>query len=327
MTSTMLIIGEGTTTYGLNQIIKQDSFNLVSNLYGENSDLTQAFALAQSVGATHIYLANAPTKTAYIDILQIAIQYDFTYIVPIGIRFSDRAFNKQLNRQMTFAEIFLRITSLMTESIVVMTDNHASLYEDIDHYLNDMKEKITRFKTEAQSVLENGRQLWFVANNLKNVAYSNVLLTALMTITELPHYPNYPLPEALFDIDAGDINNKELIYFKNNVYANNSIENFINFHNENNAYKIAPIDMVIRQINKDIDLTYFSGKLFNNQVKLKIQNLVQEYLNSIKGKMIRDFSILSIDTYLESDYSYTLIVYFKILPMNALEECDVIIEV
>lgn len=327
MKNSILIIGEGTTTYGINQIIKQDSLKLVSGLYGENSELTQAFELAQSTGATNIYLANAQSKTAHIDIIQIARQYNFTYIVPIGVRFSDKAFNKQLNRNMTFAEIFLRITTVMADSIIVMTDNHASLYEDIDAYLNDMFDKIKSFKSEAQSVLDNGRQLWLVGNNLKDVPYANVLLTAIMAVTDLPTYPDYAIPEAIFNIDEMDVDNKELIYFKNNVYANNSIENFVNFHNEYNAYKIAPIDMVIRQINEDIDLSYFSGKLFTNQVKLKIQSLVQEYLSSIKGKMIRDYSILSIDTYLESDYSYTIVVYFKILPMNSLEECDVVIEV
>jgi len=327
MNNSILIIGEGSTTYGINQIIKQDSLKLVAGLYGENSELTQAFELAQSIGATNIYLANAQSKTAHIDIMQIARQHNFTYIVPIGVRFSDKAFNKQLNRSMTFAEIFLRITTVMTDSIIVMTDNHASLYEDIDSYLNDMFDKIKFFKTEAQSILDNGRQLWLVGNNLKDVPYANVLLTAIMAITDLPAYPDYAIPEAIFNIDEIDVDNKELIYFKNNVYANNSIENFVNFHNEYNAYKIAPIDMVIRQINEDIDLSYFSGKLFTNQVKLKIQSLVQEYLNSIKGKMIRDYSILSIDTYLESSYSYTIVVYFKILPMNSLEECDVVIEV
>lgn len=327
MQNSILIIGEGSTTYGINQIIKQDSLKLVAGLYGESSELTEAFELAKSTGATDIYLANVQTKTAYVDIMQVARQYNFTYIVPLGVRFSDKAFNKQLNRNMTFAEIFLRIITVMADSIIIMTDNHASLYEDIDHYLEDMFDKIKSFKLDAQSVLDNGRQLWFCANNLDKVPYSNVLLASIMTVTDLPNYPDYPIPEAVFNIDDIDVGNKELIYFKSNVYANNSIENFVNFHNEYNAYKIATIDMVIRKINEEIDLSYFSGKLFTNQVKLKIQSFVQDYLNSIKGKMIRDYSILSISTYLESDYSYVIVVHFKILPMNSLEECDVVIEV
>lgn len=327
MQNSILIIGEGKTTYGMNQILKQDSLKLVAGLYGEDSELTEAFELAQSTGAKNIYLANAQTKTSHIDIIQIARQYNFTYIVPIGVRFSDKAFNKQLNRSMTFAEIFLRITTVMADSIIVMTDNHASLYEDIDNYLEDMFDKIKSFKADAQSILDDGRQLWFAANNIDKIPYANVLLASIMAVTDLPNYPNYPIPEAIFDIDEIDVGNKELIYFKNNVYANNSIENFVNFHNEYNAYKIAPIDMVIRKINEEIDLSYFSGKLFTNQVKLKIQSFVQDYLDSIKGKMIRDYSILSISTYLESDYSYVIVVHFKILPMNSLEDCDVVIEV
>lgn len=327
MKNTMLIIGEGETAYGINQIVKQDSITLVPRLYGKNCELTDAFLLAKATGATDIYLANVQTKTAYVDIIQMAKQYNFTYIVPIGVRFSDTLFNKQLGRNMSFAEIFLRIVSVTADSIIVMTDNHASLYEDMDHYLNDMFKKIDTFKTEAQMILENGRQLWLTANNVESVPYSNLLLASIMCVTELPKYPNYQIPAAIFDIDDIDVERYELIYFKNNVYANNSIENFINFHNERNAYKIAPIDMVIRHINEELDLSYFYGKLFTNQTKLKIQSIIQDYLNSIRGKLIRDYSIVSINTYLEKDYSYLIVVHFKILPMNSLEACDVVIEV
>lgn len=327
MQNTMLIIGPGDTTYGINQIIKQESSKLVAGLYGDNSELTHAFDLAKSTGATEIYLANVQTKTAYIDVFQLARQYNFTFIVPIGVRFSDKAFNKQQNRNMTFAEIFLRVTYVMADSIIIMTDNHASLYENIDHYLNDMFEKIKSFKLEAQTALDNGRQLWFVANNLAEIQYSNVLLGAIMCVTDIPHYPDYPIPDAIYNIDEIDVGSNELIYYKNNIYANNSIENFINFHNEYNAYKIAPIDMVIRKLNDEIDFSSFSGKLFTSQTKLKIQNMLQDYLKSIKGKMIRDYKIMSIDSFLESDYSYLIVVHFKILPMNSLEECDVVIEV
>lgn len=327
MSNSMLIIGSADSTYGLNQILKQSSKKLVAGLYGETSELTQAFNLAFDIGVTEIYLANAQTKTAYIDIVQLARQYNFTYIVPIGVRFSDKAFNKQLNRNQTFAEIFLRTVTVMADSIIVMTDNHASLYENIDHYLNDMFDKIKSFKEEAQTALDNGRQLWFAANNIEDVPYSNVILTAVMCVTELPNYPDYPIPSAMYDIDEIDVGSNELIYFRTNAYSNNSIENFVNFHNEYNAYKIAPIDMVIRKINEDVDLTHFAGRLFNNQIKLKIQSTLQEYLNSIKGKLIRDYAILSIESYLDSDHSYVLVIHFKILPVNSLEECDVVIEV
>lgn len=327
MENSILIIGPADSTYGLNQIIKHDSKKLVAGLYGDTSDLTQAFNIAFDMGVKELYVANAHTKTSYIDIMQIARQYDFTYIVPIDIRFSEKAFNKQLNRHQAFAEIFLRTVSVMADSIIVMTDNHASLYEDIDHYLDDMLSKIRSFKIEAESYLDNGRQLWFVANNLEDVKYSNIILTAMMCTTKLPNYPDHAIPNAIFEIDDIDVGSNELIYFKNNHYANNSIENFVNFHNEYNAYKIAPIDMVIRKINEDIDLTHFAGRLFNNQIKLKIQSTLQEYLSSIKGKLIRDYAIISIESYLDTDHSYILVIHFKILPINSLEECDVVIEV
>lgn len=325
--SSILIIGEATTTYGANKIIKQDSEKIVKSLYGPDCDLTKAFLLSKSAGPKNIYLANVKTKTAYVDILQASKQLNFTYIVPIGVRFSDKVYSKQLKRTLTYAEVFMRIITDYTESILVMTDNHASLYEDIDAYLDDMFLKINNFKFEADSILSNGRQLWLVANNLKDIAFSNVVLASLMCTTELPKYPRNITTEAVFNIDDTDVSNNELIYFKNNLYTNTSVENFINFHNESNAYKIAPIDMVIRKLNEDLDLSYFHGKLFSNQIKLKIKGVLQDYLTSQKGKLIRDFKIISIDYYLTAEHYYVIVNRFKILPMNSLEEVEVIIEV
>ena len=327
MTKSILLIGEADTTYGLNQIIKQKSPKLVSGLYGSTSKLTTAFNYCQSLGVNEVYLANVQTKTAYIDVLQMAGQYDFTYIVPMGVHFGDRVYNKTAEREMSYAEVFLRIVTSMCNSILIMTDNEASLYEDIDAFLDDMKNKIKRFKIEADSILDNGRQLWFVANNLDGVSSSNVLLGALMTMTELPKYPTGKLPNAIFDIDEYDVGNSELIYFKSNRHTTTSIENFVNFHNEATAYKIAMIDMVIRKINQDIDLSGFKGKLFNNQTKLKIKSMLKDYLESIKGKLIRSYSIQSIDSYLLQDYTYLIVTNFTILPVNSLEECQVVIEV
>ncbi len=323
----MLIIGSADTTYNVNQITRYTSKKVVNSLFGAESDLADAFNLAFDMGVKEIYLANALSKTAYVDIMKSARQFNLSYIVPLGVRFSDKAFNSLLNKQQSFSEIFLRTISIAADSIIVMTDNHASLYENIDHYLDDMLSEIRSFKEVSSAYLENGRQLWFVANQLQDVKYSNVLLTAMICTSNIPEYPTTGIPEAIFDIDSWDIGINELIYFKNNINDNNSIENFVNFHNENNAYKMAPIDLVIRKINEDLNFDHFSGKLFSQQVKLRMQAELQSYLESIRGKLIRDFTILSIDSYLESDYSYLIVINFSILPMNSLEYCNVIIEV
>lgn len=325
--NSILIIGEATTTYGINKILNQSSEKLVKNLYGENCDLTDAFLLAKSIGVDNIFLANVKTNTAYIDIMQSAKQYNFTYIVPLSVRFSDRVYNKSLNRTLTYTEAFMRIITSFTDSILVMTDNYAELYETIDDYLDDMTSKIVNFKNEAYGILQNGRQLWFVANNLKDIKYANIYLAAVMCITEIPNYPKHKFPEAIFDIDYFDINSNELIYFKNNMHTYTSVENFINFHNEQNAYKIVLIDMVIRKLTDELDLSYFSGKLFNNQVKLKIKSVLQDFLESQKGKLIRDYNIIDISARLMSDYTYLITNKFSILPMNSLEEVNMIIEV
>lgn len=323
----VLIIGNADTTYGFNKIIQQDSLKLVKHFYGEKSELTNAFKLFKETSTNcNLFLGNAKTNTSYIDIIEQAQQYDFDYIVPIGVRFSDKLYNKKQETFMSFAEIFLKMLYPFTDSILVMTDNHASLYEDIDHYLEDMKEKIENFKTKNYNLLDYGKQLWLVSNQLIDIPYSNILLTAICCDIDLPNYPIYDIPNSVFDIDTFDIFPYELIYFKNNSLTYNSIENFYNFFNENTAYKFIPIDLVVRRINQELDFSPFIGKLFNNQMRLKITSYLKSYLNSIKGKFIRDYTINNIDYYKEN-FTYIIVNDFTIFPMNSLEEIKVIIEV
>lgn len=325
--ASILIIGEAETLYGANKIIKQNSEKLVKKLYGESGDLTEAFLIANEFNIDEIYLANVRTQTSYIEVMQIAKQYNFTYIVPLGVRFSDKVYSNDLNRLATYTELFMYILVDHTESILLMTDNHASLYENMDDYLKDMFSKISSFKNTAYNILESGRQLWFVSNNLENYKYANLILAVVMCSTTLPNYPKYDFGTAVFDIDLIDVSSNELIFFKNNDLTYTTVENFINFNKDEDAYKIALIDMVVRQLNRELDLSYFIGRLFNNQVKLKLKNHLTEFLNSQINKLIRSFAINSIESYLTTDYVYIIVIDFTILPMNSLEEVNVIVEV
>lgn len=322
---TVLIIGPADTSYGINVIMEQDSVKIVEGLYGEFSALTQAFKCFNGIQNVKIFLANAQYKNDYINIINTARHSELDFIVPLGIKFSDQAPDRISGQQYAYTELLLKALSETSETILVMTDNHASLYEDIDHYLKDMFKKIRNFKNQSKVLDTYGRQLWFVANNLKNVTHANALLVAAICHNKAGNYPLYDFPEALFHIDPFDVDKHELIYFRNNAYAYTSIENFRNYCIEECAEKFIPIDLVIREIDKGLDLSKFCGKLLSNVTKLKIRTEVIDYLDSIKGFMIRDYEFLDVIIELKANYTYRVTTYFNIYPNNTLEKSLVVI--
>jgi hypothetical protein len=322
----MLILGAAETDYKINEISYQSSINAVSQLYGD-CELTEAFIKAKEIGVPDVFLVNINTKTDYIDLIDVIKQYDFTYIVPLNIKFSDSFFNQELNRLMTYTELYLQEIGSNSNSTIIMTDEHASLYEYVDDFLKDMFSKIKSFKQAAQKALNYGNGLCLVANNLKDHPYANVLIASVLCVTEYKEYPTYNFGDAIFDIDDFDVNKNELAYFKNNILTDTSIENLKNFRNYQDAAKLVNIDRVIKYIDRELDFSQFSGKIFTNYIKLAINNKLKTFLTSIKNTAIRDFTIKSIDYISTSNGSGYVRNTFSILPYNSIEEFDMAMEV
>jgi len=322
----ILIIGKAATDYKLNQISYQSSESAVKSLYGA-SQLTDAFVLAKSMGVPDIFLANIQTQTDYIELIDVIKQYDFTYIVPLGIKFYDSFFNPVLNRLMTYAEFYLENIGNINNALILMTDNHASLYENIDAFLGDMSEKIDRFKHVAQKALLNGRNLCMVANNLQNYEYANLVLACALCTAEYSKYPEADFGPAIFDIDDFDVENLELVYFKNNVLTDTTVENLKNFRTESDQAKLINIDRVIKFIERELDFSEFRGKIFTDYIKLKIYNKLNEFLKSIVGVAILDYEIKSVEFVVTSPGAGSILNTFSILPINSIEEFDITIEV
>lgn len=323
---TLLILGEAETDYRLNEIAYFDSALAVENMYG-NSELTDAFISAKKIGAPHIFLANIRYATDYIDMVDVIKQHDFTYIVPIGIKFSDTFFNPILQRPMTYTELYTEQIGSSGNALLMMTDNRASLYEDLDDYLKDMFRKITSFRSIAQKAILYGRNLCLVGGNLVNHRYANLALASAMCITPISEYPSYDFGEAVFDIDDFDVGSNELIYFKNNVLLQTTVENLKNFRKEQDAAKIINIDKVIKFIDRELDFSSFRGKLFTDYVKLKLYNALTEFFNQNRNVTIRDYKIQSIDFVKTSAGAGRITNRITIVPINSLEGFDIAMEV
>lgn len=322
----MLILAEAANDYRLNEIVYYDAVETVKSLYGQ-SDLYEAFKAAKDIGAPHVFLANINSKEDYIDMIDVIQHYDFTYIVPIGVKFSDSFYNPDLERPMTYSELYAEHIGQTCSSIILMTDHHANLYEDVDHFLDDMGIKIDTFKSVAQRALQYGRCIGFVANNLADYKYANVAVAASLCATVLSSYPTYDFGDAVFDIDDFDIGGRELIYFKNNLLTTTSIENLKNFRMDLDAAKLINVDRVIRFIERELDLSDYRGKFYTEYVKLKIYNLLTEFFEGIMNDAIRSYQITSVEFVRTSPSAGTIVNTFSIAPINSLEEFDIAMEV
>ena len=322
----ILIIGEGATNTKLNQIFYTENLNTtqISNLYG-SCELTDAFSFARIFNIQNIFLVNIRRKTDYCNIANIIHNYDFAYIVPLGVYFSDTFFNIGTQKVVTYAELFLNATA-ENDSTVIMTDAHASLYEDIDSYLKDMDTKIKSFKNTCRDSLQYGNNLCLVANNLKNYTKSNLIFASVLCNAELKDYPSFNFGPAIFDIDDFDVSN-ELIYFKSNVNSNTSIENLKNFRLYFDAAKMVTIDKAVKYIIRGIDYTDFCGIQFNEYVKLNLYKYLSNYLQNLIGSAIRNYKINNITLVKNNDHTGSICIDFSITPINSIEEFRVVKEV
>lgn len=325
----ILVIGIADTLYGLNEIIKMDSLKVVQGLYGADCSISKAFELTTYFYESEVYIANIHKNSDLNYIMSYMRHYNFDFIVPLDINFSDTGKNLNDGTFVSMTDVLLSQIVDYSDSILIMTDKHAELYEDVDHFLKDMHDKISDYKLKSRVKNDDAKkQLIFVGNLANGVRNANMLLALILAETQIGKYPSFNIPDSVFDIHINDIKlGAELVFFQNNLNTYNSVENLVNFREDKDVYKLVVIDMVIRQINREMDLTSVQGKLLNSTTKLRIKSSAQEYLNSIKGKYIRDYAIEDIVIETNVDYTYTILCLIKILPINSLESCEILIEV
>jgi hypothetical protein len=312
----ILIIGRGASDYKLNEVVYYDQVSTVEELYG-NSELSRAFKKAKDMDVKNVFVANVKIPSDYIGLIDIIKQYDFAFIVPISIKFSDVDvdLSNLYGRDMTYIEYFLEEIGDNTRSLLVVTDNHASMYENIDSFIMDMSKKIAQFKNSAMRSLRNGRSLCFVANNLKNSNYANLELACALSTCKYSDYPSYDFGEAVFDIDESDIDILE------------SVENLKNFRTEFDASKIVVIDLAIKYIERQMDFSNFEGKFYSDYIKLEIYKKLSTLLQSMVGIVIRNYSIDSINFVNTEPGTGVIVNSFSVLPINSAEFLDLVMEV
>lgn len=323
----ILVIGEGTTDYKVNIINEIRSLKEIEK-YGLDSQLYEAYDCASVFKATtHFYVLNMRYDTDYPEIIESLIQSDFTYIVPINIRFSDKIYIESEQKKIPYAEFLLKNIKDSNLSTIIMTDNHASLYNDIDQYINDMEAKINLFKDLSIGINTYGRNLVFIANNLVDYSFANVVAACMLKSSPYKDYPLQDCGEAVFDIDKHDVRSKEFAFFKYNIKRSATIENFNNFSTLNDQDKYVPINRVIKYIQRYLDLSEFCGKTYNEYLKVLIVDKLDALLSALVNYAITDYNIISCE-FINDTHTKTIIVLneISITPINSIEKYKLYIE-
>lgn len=325
--NSILILGRGTSESKLNEIYKPSGTWDMADKFGD-SELTIAYNEATRLGADNVFVMNCYKTTDFIDSIKYVSHYNFAYIVPIGIKLSDTFYDGDSDKDVYFPEHYLNEFGGTTSSLIIFTDEHASLYENIDAYLIDMHTKVRMFKETADYLLVNyGRNLAFCTNNLKNRSYSNVVLAAMLSRTQIGSYPDNFSIEAVFDLHVEDILENEIIYFKNNFNVPTSIENLKNFRTIFDANKLISIDRVIKHIERTLDTSFVLGKLFSQYVKMLLHDYLDTFFRGLLNTAIKNYRINNIKFVEQENMSGYIVTDIDIYPMNSLEGINALLEV
>lgn len=336
LNNSLLIIGKAANNNLSEELLKAKNVEEIYETFGD-SELSRAAEYALKIGLTEVYLYNTFETENYLTIADKFIHYEFSYIVPIGIYLSDTFYNPITKSTMLYADFYVSSLASDTCSTIIMTDRHAELYEDLDHYLIAMEDVIYKIKDEHQtnslySANPNDINKWtnliFVSNMLTNVEYSNIRLACELIKSTPGSYPTSIPEKAVYDYDSFDFTQNEMCYFKNNILSNGcSIENLLNMRIKQDAYKSVIVDMIIKYIRRNLDLSNYSGRFFTKYTKLQINNEIKAFMNQITGSMIKKYSIKSIDFVLTGPNVGNVLIETEITPRGTFETLQVNLEV
>lgn len=319
----ILIVGKAETEFKNREIVKPASYSDVEYLYGSNSELTAAYKEAMLIGATNVFLCNCFKFTDYILMAEDIAKENFAYITPL-FKFSE-TFALKDNSSMYLCEFY---SNMLSENItqLFVSDNHASLYENLDHFLRSTNSIVSTFKNATTNKLLNGNNLCFISNVLKNYKYANVALASILQQSDLKYYPQKDIGDVVFDLNNLDFIGQEVAYFAYDINAKTTIENFLNFSESYDAEKFVPVSIVIQKIRKSLDFSDYKGKLFSPYMRVSLENKIEGIMREYVGVLIESYSIKSIRVFQMPNRTVGISIYITIKPYNSIEEIGIEME-
>lgn len=318
----MLIIGKASTNHGLMEVMYWDNPDAVNEYYGENSSLAKAFNEAHDMGVENIFLINIQKKYDYLEIADLIKQNDFAYIVLTDMyitdTFNDPAEPGVIHNYMAY---ILGIIGLDNNSVFFVTDKHASLFEDIDSFNDYMNNAVSDFKDRC-SGRANLENIVVVGNNLEDHELANVTLCSAICTTPINQYPSSEdFGKPIFSIDPSD-RPKDYVYFAPQTFIRTTVENLLNCLKKG-PRKVFPVSRIVKYIDRGLDLTEFKGRPYSAYIKMRIEKRLDNFLKSMVGSVITDYSIQSVVAYRDVPGTVVVTCNFSILPPFSFEFCQI----
>lgn len=331
--NSILLIGVGETNKYYLNIVRPETEEEVKTAFGD-CDLTYCYSMLLDMGVNqnYIYVMNIDNTHDYLEAADLIRQYDFAYILPINLYISDY-YNDPLNNgaQKYYVQAIMEKFYKRNNSYLLVTDKHASLYEDIDTYLNSMDSICSRIKNRQKEGIHSYENLVFVGNNLENIDWGNVYLAAMLSTTPIDEYPKYEnnnYQNVIFDIDTHDVQS-EVTYFKKHTTGEITIENLLSLDMALSPMKIVFIFRIQKYMFRDMDYTSVIGKPYTTYQMSIVKDMTIKYLNSYLGWLLQSFEIKDVFAKENTIHPGTVTIYikFSIQPVGCVERYEVVKEI
>ena len=325
----ILLLGYGGRKNDIGLIQYFDTYDHFCAKYKSTSSMAKAFKILEDMKCTGIHVINLDPDdiNSYVDATQLIMQHEFNYIVPVDIYISNTYYDTTTCKNICLLDYIVKTMYGSNDSVLIGTDKHARLYEDIDNYLDEMK-TIESLVKEYIGLRNHGENMVFVANNLKDFDYANVVLAGILLNTEVNTYPaSDSFGEAIFDIDAVDIGSSSIVYFRGHDDRATTIENLINLNRKVEPKKIITINRIIKYMLHDMDFSEFEGVFFTDHQKLLVKKKLIKYMDYYKGYILIDYDISSVGFYETGPSVGIIVCKIDVWPISCSEKCTLEIQI
>ena len=316
--NSILLVGLGTNKFKLNEIVETTDLDYIKNNFGADSCFFKASVLAEKFGQNHdLYILNLDTWEDIKYQKEILLDLNFDYIVPLDLYIDDSYYDRYYQKKITYSQLSLLLLH-KTVTTMVLTGPHAKDYENLDTFLNSETERLNNVEYRFDNLRKNG--MIYVANILANYTYANVILATMLANTDYGEYPSSSILESpVFDIDYSDVSNR-MVYFKSNYLTGTTVENLVNF-DKNYITRLVPVYKIIKYFYfHRADLDKFIGLAYTEYRKLKIQEELFKFLDSLVGWIIYKYELISI-TVVSNEYgSVDILLKYNIWPKFTTEK-------
>lgn len=316
--NSILLVGLGTNKFKLNEIVETTDLDYIKNNFGADSCFFKASVLAEKFGQNHdLYILNLDTWEDIKYQEEILLDLNFDYIVPLDLYIDDSYYDRYYQKKLTYSQLILLLLH-KTVTTIILTGPHAKDYENLDAFLNSEAERLNNVEYRFDNLRKNG--MIYVANILANYTYANVILATMLANTDYGEYPSSSILESpVFDIDYSDVSNR-MVYFKSNYLTGTTVENLVNF-DKNYITRLVPVYKIIKYFYfHRADLDKFIGQAYTEYRKLKIQEELFKFLDSLVGWIIYKYELISI-TVVSNEYgSVDILLKYNIWPKFTTEK-------